>query len=387
MLVERMKVSRAKIPNMWREVVLATSKLPRTKKFHWAFSLVVVLLSTCFTALFAEVLFRALLFSETPFMRTLKRPEFFANEWDSDYFKLRHFFEQKYQEPSDKLLGWRNFRITASSTYAHIDDANIGNRTPVLLYGDSFAECTTCPDECFQDILNRDTHFSGTHYLLNYGVGGYGVDQTYLLYQKTIANYQSPIVVIGVLNYDLDRNITPVTWGLKPFFTVDKGNLQYHNSHLRSNVDEFFKRHPPTIVSYLWRLAIHEGSLPGCVTASFKSMEERRTDIQLISRAVLLELSEDLKRRNIPHVFVIFEWSKRMIEPPDWRVQFLVDFFRSNHVDFIMAREALVKHEQSGTFDWQKYTVSDGHPNALYNRLVSEQILHWLWGLEQQRGR
>ena len=228
----------------------------------------------------------------------------------------------------------------------------------------------------FRTVLNRNTKFKDTHYLVNYGVGGYGVDQVYLLYKKTIANYKSPIVVIGVLNYDLDRNITPVTWELKPFFTVKKGKLKCHNAHLNSNVDEFFNRHPPTIFCYLWELAIHGGLLPECLASWFKSREERRTNIKTIGRAILLEMSKDLKRRKIPHVFVIFEWSKRMIRPPDWRVQFLIELFRRNHIDYIMARDAVVKHEQLGGFDWHKYAVKDGHPNELYNRLVSHQILH-----------
>ncbi len=129
---------------MSSDVATTTSDPPRTKKFHWIFALVAVVLSTFLAVLLAEVLFRALLFSDAPFMRTLKRPELFANEWHSNYFKLRHFLGRKYREPSDKLLGWTNARIKASRAYANIDDVNIGNRTPVLLYGDSFVECTTC---------------------------------------------------------------------------------------------------------------------------------------------------------------------------------------------------------------------------------------------------
>jgi hypothetical protein len=362
---------------------VTNSETIRTNEYRWAVSLGVVVLSIGITLLFAELTFRWLLFSEASFMSPLRRPEFYANEWDGDYFKLRHFISQKYQEPSDKTLGWITPLIVASKTYTHIDDLKTENRIPVLLYGDSFAQCHAPKGQCIHDILNGDTNFNGSHYLLNYGVSGYGVDQVYLLYKNTIDNYQSPIVIIGILNYDLDRNVTPVTWGLKPFCKVEEDRLECHTSHLTSKVDNFFFHNPPTIVSYLWRLFVHAGPLPGSVAAWFKSKEERTTEIKSISEAILLEMSEDLNRRNIPHVFLIFEWPKRMIKPPDWRVQFLTDFLQSNYIDFIMAREAIVNREQGGMFNWEKYAVDDGHPNGSYNRLVTEQVLRWLAGFRR----
>ncbi len=360
---------------------MTNSESRRSNRSHVMVSVIVSVVSICITMLFAEITFRSLLFSETFFMKPLKRPEFYANEWDGNYFKLRHFFNEKYKEPSDKILGWTSPSIVVSKTYSHTDDPKIENRVPVLLYGDSFAHCHAPNGQCVHDILNGDPNFNGSHYLLNYGVSGYGADQIYLLYKNTIDNYQSPIVIIGILNYDLDRTVTPVTWGLKPFFQVEEGRLECHTSHLTSKIDNFFFHNPPKIVSYLWRLLVHAGPLPGSVAAWFKSKEVRRTDIKSISEAILLEMSEDLNRRKIPHVFLIFEWPKRMIKPPDWRVQFLIDFFQSNHIDFIMAREAIVNQEQGGMFNWEKYAVDDGHPNVSYNRLVSEQILRWLAGL------
>jgi hypothetical protein len=254
----------------------------------------------------------------------------------------------------------------------------------VLLYGDSFAVCHTSKDECFQGMLNREADFKGTHHLVNYGVSGYGIDQVYLLYTKTIDYYRSPLVIVGILNYDLDRSYTPVTWGLKPFFRVEEGRLKCYHSHLTSNIDDFFFHNPPTIVSYLWRLFVHAGPLPKKVAGWFKSREEPRIEIRAISEAILLEMSEDMKRRGIPHVFIIFEWPERMIDPPDWRVHFLIELFRRNDIDFILPREAIIGGDDGSMFCWEKYVVGDGHPNASYNRLVCEQIRSWLVGLRQR---
>ena len=165
---------------------MTNSESRRSNRSHVMVSVIVSVVSICITMLFAEITFRSLLFSETFFMKPLKRPEFYANEWDGNYFKLRHFFNEKYKEPSDKILGWTSPSIVVSKTYSHTDDPKIENRVPVLLYGDSFAHCHAPNGQCVHDILNGDPNFNGSHYLLNYGVSGYGADQIYLLYKTQL---------------------------------------------------------------------------------------------------------------------------------------------------------------------------------------------------------
>ncbi len=349
-----------------------------TKKIN-SYPFIIVAVSVCISFLFGEMLFSKLLFSQLSFMANLKRPEFYTTPWELDFFKLRHFFQEKYKESPDKTLGWVNGSIKSLDGYGHVDDSNLKGRIPVLLYGDSFAQCHTSVQECFQGILNDNPQFNRTHYLINYGVSGYGIDQVYLLYKQTIAQYHNPIVVIGILNYDMDRSIMPVTWGIKPFFTVRNGELIYRTAHLSSDVDDFFLSNPPSIKSYLWRLVVNEVPIPENLQEWLRALPEDRANIKITNEKIIIQLSNDLKSRGIPHLFILFEWPKRMIKEPDWRVNFLVEVFNKNGLNFITSRNVLSSIEPCGQkFDYEKYAVNDGHPNYLFNILITQQILEWM---------
>ena len=85
----------------------------------------------------------------------------------------------------------------------------INNRRSVLLYGDSFTGCYSKGD-CFEHILNGDEIFSKNNMLLNYGVGGYGVDQIYSRFKNSVDKYNNPFVVMSLMTLDLDRSILTV---------------------------------------------------------------------------------------------------------------------------------------------------------------------------------
>ena len=120
--------------------------------------------------------------------QSLRQAGRYANgDSDDDYWKLISAFQG---EPAlvdasnpDPITGWTDGSITPG-TYEHIDEVSIGERRPVLLYGDSFAQCGTPPDECFTALLER-SEFAEKYAMLNYGVGGYGLDQIYLLLKNS----------------------------------------------------------------------------------------------------------------------------------------------------------------------------------------------------------
>ncbi len=101
--------------------------------------------------------------------KRFREPSFYGDYFsDDDYWKLRYKIGDIYKPPEHPhpLLGWVG--DFDRENYRHIGDERIAGRTPVLLYGDSFAECET--EICFQDLLNGDKDFSKQYYLLNYGV-------------------------------------------------------------------------------------------------------------------------------------------------------------------------------------------------------------------------
>ena len=121
-------------------------------------------------------------------------------------------------------------------------------------------ECTKSP--CFQDILNADTTFSKRCYMLNYGVGGYGVDQTYLLMSSSVAQYRNPVIVFSLLTEDLDRALLSVREGPKPRYVLDDGKLESRMIPIDRDPADSFARTNPAIRSYLWRLALRNRWMP-----------------------------------------------------------------------------------------------------------------------------
>ena len=211
------------------------------------------------TFVFADLLFQKLLFSDLALMKPLRRPGLYADHNTSDnYWKLQRLFSCIGQTQTDSLqripnydplLGWVNPLIHAGS-YQHVDVAGIGTRTPVLLYGDSFAQCRTSADECFQAILNQDSRFVEKNYLINYGVWGYALDQTCLLYQKSIDLYQKPLVIISLLPEDMDRSLLKVRDYPKPYFELVKGELELRGVPVNPDLNVYYSAHRPDIKSY-----------------------------------------------------------------------------------------------------------------------------------------
>ena len=136
--------------------------------------------------------FQAFLFSDVQLFQKLRDPGFYVNGRDEDdYWILHYWFSGSKKRPTAKahpLLGW--IGDFSRDTFRHHATDEIGDRVPVLLYGDSFAGCHGLTNErCFQGILNSDKTFSRDYFLLNYGAGGYGLDQIFLLLKQSIEYY------------------------------------------------------------------------------------------------------------------------------------------------------------------------------------------------------
>ncbi|MFT7464568.1 MAG: hypothetical protein ACI9EF_002924, partial [Pseudohongiellaceae bacterium] len=105
-------------------------------------------------------------------------------------------------------MGWVGDAIEPQ-TYNHRDEAALGGRRPVLLYGASYAQCAAglAMTDCFQHAMAA-SDLADSYGLLNYGVGNSGIGQTYLMMQNTLDRFsgRDPAVVIGlVLETDFDR--------------------------------------------------------------------------------------------------------------------------------------------------------------------------------------
>ena len=324
----------------------------------------------------AELTFRTLLFSAAPFMKRFREPGLFAYFESDDYWKLYFLFGGKYKPPATPhpLLGWIGNFDRAS--YRHSDTPFLSRRRPVLLYGDSFAACAVAQKDCFQGILNQDPSFSEKHFLLNYGVGGYGVDQVLLLYEHSIGEYQDPFVVVSLLTEDVDRGVLSVRTGQKPYYRVIDDRLVLSGVPIDSRPEHFFRRHPPDIRSYLFRMFVYSDGRPFKLKRWLRPRPaEVRSHIETINERILRDLVKDLRTRNVDHVFVIFHPLWTLASQGDWRDAFLRRLFESMKVPYLSSKIIVRQHAaRHGTRLEDYYLEDNGHPNAYQNRIIADEL-------------
>lgn len=329
------------------------------------------------TALICEIGFRTLLFSNAAFMERFREPSLYADYYsDDDWWKLYYAFHKPPNETARRahpLLGWSSGDFS-KKTYLHVETGQVGRRRPVLLYGDSFAHCVTAAKECFQGILNADSAFSRDHDLLNYGVAGYGVDQMYLLLQKSLPLYEQPYVVVGIHTRDLDRDILSFFVGQKPHFDLVSDQLVLRGTPIVENPQTYLSRHPPRIWSYLYRLWLYQEGRPWRLRRYLRGTEGKLTREKRINEALLTEMVREIERRNLPHTFVIFV-AQDEVKSVGWREQFLSDVFTRLGVPYLSTR-TLIQQDmlRTGTPLVSYFLAGDGHPNAYQNLLVAKEL-------------
>ncbi len=342
--------------------------------------LTLLLLSLLFSFTLAEIGYRIILFNSNPAFDRLKNPKLFADYFsEDDYWKLYYLFDGQSKPPQRPHpdLGWiGNF---SWDSYIHNQTEHIGNRRPVLLYGDSFANCTQGV-LCFQDLLNSDQAFSKEHYLLNYGVGGYGVDQIFLLFQKSVHHYDDPFVVISLMTFDLDRSILSVRTGQKPYFLIEDSKLELRGIPINPNPDIFFATNPPQIKSYLYRRIIHSNRIPKQITSLLRRDNDYYISKKIqVNEKIILEIVKELRTNNIDYVFLIFHphtpGVSTLDDETDWRDSFLKQVLHENSIPYIWSKEVFKQDSKDGKYSYDDYIIPDnGHPTTHFNRLIAEEI-------------
>ncbi len=342
-------------------------------------SLTLTLITMVVVFILSEVLFRALLFSEVKFMKHLRNPSLYADSDSSDEFwKLRVALGGQPRKLNDTLVGHLSPEIEPGS-YRHVNGNQLGSRRAVLLFGDSFADCATSSQECFEGILGDMPYFSGKYLLLNYGVGGFGLDQSYLLYQKVIDLYDDPIVIFSFLDGDMDRCVLSMREGQKPFFVLEQGQLQLKGLPIEFDQEHWFANHPPRITSYLFRLMLHNAA--GGIIDANSPLNLKTEQKKKITETIIIKAAEDLKTRGLQHVFLVFEGLHRVWRRPlNWRITFLEELFAGNNIPHIWARKAHEDVIEKGSYDYREYILTslDHHPNRRSNELLSRRILNWI---------
>lgn len=345
------------------------------------------------TLILLELAFRAVLFHDVPGMKAtsarLRAPQNFFDRTDPDFWTASVLLtpaERLKPVPGyDPVLGWRGGRV-AAETFEHQDEELVLTRRPVLLYGDSFAECTTPPKECWQGLL-AGSPLHTTHLLVNYGVGGYGLDQIYLLLRCSVDRFagRDPIVVVSVMvDDDLDRSLLPFRGWPKPRFGLAHGSL-VEPGPVAASVEEYLDAHPPAVWSWAWRYVAHgreqeRGTSP-------EDVEARREEIRELSRALVRAIQGELDGRGVQWFFLLFQ-GESMLDKAGrdevWQYPFMVETLHELGIPFVSSRDALISHKKLTGTDPALYFEhkgrAKGHLTALGNEAVFPALLRGIQG-------
>jgi len=230
--------------------------------------------------------------------------------------------------------------------------------------------------------------------MLNYGVGSYGIDQIFLLYKATVHRFADPLIIFSFLDEDLDRAVFSAREWPKPFFVLTKKGLELQGTPGESDWRLYFETHSPKIWSYLYRLAIYpdKSPVPERIKAFLRGDRLKIRRKEDLSRAILLAANEDMEKRGLRHVFLVFEETFKVWQSGSqfvgggprptarWHRPFLEKLFAEHAIPHIWASKVIEQHTEKESYDWRKFILKprDNHPNYLYNRLVAEQVLQWL---------
>ncbi len=349
-------------------------------RFNRLAILITVFISVLTGMIIAEIIIRVNLFGYINILPKLRNPSLYADWLDEDYWKLEALTNDKYIPPANphSLLGWTgNFD---SLSLLHNDSNSAGERKAVLLYGDSFAAAVT--ENKFQDILNADAEFSQDHYLLNYGVNGYGLGQIYLLLKNTIHLYDDPVIILSFMTLDTDRSLMSFRSGQKPFFHNRNDSVVQGDITVEIEALKFLDENPPVINSYALSFLMRNKHLSPFFKI-FSGDENRKKEIIKVNKYLINQIVTELRKKKLKFLFVLFHPFRDMesdstifSKKPDWRTEFAIDEFKTLGAPYISARDIIQKDALlKGKNERNQYFLpSDGHPNEIYNRLVAEKI-------------
>src|ERR1700736_5607087 len=114
-------------------------------------------------------------------------------------------------------------------------------RKRVLVLGDSYVWGVGVSQE---ELFTTPEVYGTNDEVINCGVSGYGTDQEYLFYLLEGEKFDVDQVVLAFTLYnDVENNLNSKQYSyLKPYFTLNGGQLVLHNDHVRySAVDTFFR--------------------------------------------------------------------------------------------------------------------------------------------------
>jgi len=344
-----------------------------------------------------EVILRVLMNSDAFVEFRKKNYHYFADQWDGSIYRLSLKYTLKGRENDqifenfDPYLGWNampktkenpvGIRTTEKYTLAELNAIR-----PVLFFGNSFVEGYKNEDDYkIPQLLDK---ISNKFKVVNLGVGGYGLDQTFLKFKETIQLINASHVLIGIFYENVDRCVYELMASPKPYFEVTGDSLVLKGIPIPANYGEWLKRYPITIKSYV--IAGLKGLLRRARSSQWgvrfffrfhpSETANNRSQKKTIAKYIIKSIAEECKRKEIPLTFVLFPIRYHLIQE-GWYEVFLRDVFNQYEIGYIDTANPLREYLYSNGLSWlQDLYPLDNHPDAKQNEIIAQHIYDSLWG-------
>ena len=347
------------------------------KLFSFLANTLIVFISVAAVLVLCELVFQKVLFGSWEKAEFLREPGAYATIYEDDheeiftdeYWLLYYLFDKFYKPPANPhpLLGWVGY--FDRETLEHDDANNIKGRRPVLLFGDSFTYCVGA--KCFEEFLNEDSAFASKYYLLNYGVGGYGIDQIYLLAKEVIPLYDNPIVIFGMLTRDMDRSMLKFRTGQKPCFELEDNKLVLKNVPIEPKASYYVEKNMPDITSYLYRY--YRNSLNNYIPKEDPRTINVVAKMTALNERILIEAHDMLELNDVDYRFLVF--SPLFKSETEWRERVIRDLFEELDAPYIFTKDVYQADSNYGHVPISFYEAPEhGHPTDYQNELISKEI-------------
>jgi len=305
-------------------------------------------------------------------MDVFKRPYLYANQYqDNSYWALRYIWFSEEKQRSRRnwhpLFGW--------SQTIHDDHNPLGlalktreqlrgTREKILFYGDSFVRGAADPEYQLPEFLNDRIENKD---VIDLSVGGFGLDQIYLMLRETHAMAEKPVILIGILLGDLDRALLKVRTYKKPYFELNADSqLVLKGVPVQSDEKEFIRQFlPKSYFLNLLRITFLNKDKPG------------KADMKLYRR--LIESMQTICKEEAADCEAVIFYGIGRLKDTDWRETYLKTELKDLNLPFVDTKPILLNYAEQENIDVTAfYKGNYGHHNNLGNQVIGEGILAYL---------
>lgn len=274
------------------------------------FRFAAVLISLVIVALLGEVALR--LFAPRLGVAVDEKSRFYRFDHDLGWAPLENI--TRVEKENRYVVHQNQFGLRAP------DDMQLkktSGRKRVLVLGDSYVWGVGASQE---ELFTAPEVYGTNDELINCGVSGYGTDQEYLFYLLKGQKFDVDQVVLAFTLYnDVANNLASEQYSyLKPYFTLNDGQLVLHNDHVRySRVDSFFRS--LNRECHVWNLASQD--FHGLINTLLRKPKHLEADVVVseadrkgieLTLAILKKLKEAVAARHAEFYVVFIPYKPRV---------------------------------------------------------------------------